>query len=176
MTAIRTWKRGVTLLVLIVIGGGAAIWAQTTSDGTGGSLAALTAEVRQLRAAVEEAARSQTQTQALGVYLSAEQSRLVQLGARLEAVRNDLGGATMRSRDAAWRLTAAQQEAAQAQNAADRAEAASMVQMFKDQADQAAEQEQQLHLREADLSQAMQAEEARWADLIVRLEQQINKK
>ena len=35
-----------------------------------GSLAALTSEVRQLRLAVEDATRSQTQTQALSVYLS----------------------------------------------------------------------------------------------------------
>jgi chromosome segregation ATPase len=59
-----------------------------------GSLAALTAEVRQLRVAVEELARSQTETQALGVYLSAQQGRLQQADQQLAAARRELDSAT----------------------------------------------------------------------------------
>jgi hypothetical protein len=52
----------------------------------GGSLAALTSEVRQLRLAVEAATRSQTQTQALSVYLSVQQSRVLHVATRLDSV------------------------------------------------------------------------------------------
>ena len=159
----------------VLVGGAGMMWAQGKTDETGGSLAALTAEIRQLRLAVEESARQQAQTQGLSVYVSAQQSRVMQVGARLEAVRNELGGATMRARDAAGRVAAAQQEAVQLPDATERAEAAGMVQMFKLQADQAVEQERQLRAREEDLVQALAAEEARWADLISRLEQLIRK-
>ena len=176
MTMNRSWRRGVMTMVLLVFGGGAAvIWAQAKADEGGGSLAALTAEVRQLRVSLEEAARTQAQTQALAVYLSAQQSRMVQLSARLDAVRNDLSGASARGREAARNMAEAQQEAAQATDPRGRAEAADMVLMFKQQADQAAAQEQAFRSRETDLAQALQAEEARWADLIARLEQSIKK-
>src|SRR5688500_14852551 len=59
-----------------------------------GSLAALTAEVRQLRLSVEELARSQTKTQALAVYLSAQQSRLQQADQQLAVARRELDAAT----------------------------------------------------------------------------------
>src|SRR5688500_4184791 len=62
-----------------------------------GSLAALTAEVRQLRVAVEDLARVQAETQALGVYLSAQQSRVQQVSAQLDAARKELETATVRS-------------------------------------------------------------------------------
>jgi hypothetical protein len=159
----------------IVVGGVGLMWAQGKTEEAGGSLAALTAEVRQLRIAVEDSARQQTQTQALSVSLSAQQSRMVQIGARLDAVRNDLGGATMRARETARLVTAAQQELTQAPDARERTEAADMVQMFRQQANQAAAQEQSLRARETELIQALQSEEARWADLIVRLEQLIKK-
>ncbi len=55
-----------------------------------GSLSALTSELHQLRTAVEEMIRTQTQTQALGVYLSVQQSRIVQAATRLDAVRKEL--------------------------------------------------------------------------------------
>jgi hypothetical protein len=65
-----------------------------------GSLAALIAEVRQLRAAVEESNRQQAQLQTVSVYLSAQQSRLVQISGRLEAARNQLGVAAQKSQRA----------------------------------------------------------------------------
>src|SRR5688572_1699190 len=89
---------GVTVLSL-TLSYAAVVLAQGRSDGadTGGSLAALTSELRQLRVAVEELTRSQTQTQALGVYLSVQQSRILQLAARVDSARKDLETATLRS-------------------------------------------------------------------------------
>ena len=77
----------------------AAVMAQGRNDGNdgGASLAAVTSELRQLRMAVEELTRSQTQTQALGVYLSAQQSRVLQVATRLDSARKDLEGVSIRS-------------------------------------------------------------------------------
>ena len=68
----------------------AALVAQTTAERPDGSMASLTAELRQLREAVEALTKVQAQTQALGVYLSAQQSRLTQTAARVDAVQKDL--------------------------------------------------------------------------------------
>ena len=68
------------------------------------SLAALTAEVRQLRLAVEELARSQSETQALGVYLSAQQTRMQQADQQLAAVREQIDSSTAVRQDLETRL------------------------------------------------------------------------
>ena len=74
-------------LAILVFGCIAVVQRQEKNEALGGgSLTALTAEVRQLRLAVEESMRSQAQTQALGVYLSAQQSRILQVASRLDAV------------------------------------------------------------------------------------------
>ena len=75
-----------------------AVLAQTRDGKPDGSLATLTVELRQLRMAVEQLVRSQAQTQALGVYLSAQQSRLLQIANRLDAARSALDGARVRSK------------------------------------------------------------------------------
>lgn len=69
-----------------------------------GSLAALTSEVRQLRLAVEELARSQSETQALTVYLSAQQSRMQQADQQLAAVRDQIASTTAVRQDLETRL------------------------------------------------------------------------
>jgi len=152
----------------------AVIWAQNSTPDPA-SLGALVAEVRQLRVAVEESTRSQSQTQALAVYLSAEQSRLIQLTSRLDAVRTQLAGAASQTRQFASYLATAQAEVRDAKTADERAQAAGMVDMFKQQADTAAAQEQQLRDRESQLVQSFQAEEARWTDLVTKLEQLVRK-
>jgi len=161
--------------VIVLAGvGTAVIWAQNAAPDPG-SLGALVSEVRQLRLAVEESTRSQSQTQALGVYLSAEQSRIIQVSSRLDSVRGQLASAAAQTRQFATYLATAQTEVREAKTADDRAQAAGMVEMFKQQSDAAAAQEQQLRDREADLLQAFRAEEARWTDLVTKLEQLVRK-
>jgi len=171
----KTRDRLVLVATMLLVGGAGVMWAQAKTDEAGGSLAALTAEVHQLRLAVEESARQQTQTQGLSVYLSAQQSRMVQLGARLDALRGELNAAAGRAREAARLLTTAQSDLAQSTQPQGRAEVEDSVRFFKQQADAAASQVDQLKSREAELALAMQTEEARWADLIGRLEQLIRK-
>lgn len=162
------WRFGLTLMVLVGAAG-ATSWMQTATADPG-SIAGLTAEVRQLRVAVEQSTRTQSQTQALSVYLSAQQSRMVQLAQRLDRVRDDATAARARSQQIAGLLKMAAGDPDPSASAAERAEHNEMTRLFKAQVDQAAEEEQRLRAREAEMQQMMQQEEARWTDLISRLE------
>jgi hypothetical protein len=111
----------------------------------------------------------------LAVYLSAEQSRLLQVSSRLDAVRTELAAATGRSHELTDSLASAQTRLATVTQPEMRADLEEMVRSFKQQSDRAAEQVQLLTTRESELAQMFQTEEARWADLIARLEQTIKK-
>jgi hypothetical protein len=173
----KTSHRAAQVLVPIAIlfaAGSAIAWAQARSEEPG-SMTALIAEVRQLRLAVEESSRQQAQIQGLSVYLSAQQSRLTQIGAQLDAVRHELTGATARTQEFANLLSGAQTEAARASTADEREEANEMARTFKQQAAAAAERERQIREREAVLTQVSQNEESRWVELVTRLEQSVRR-
>ena len=157
-------------IAAILILGGVAAWAQQVAPGVEGSLAALTAEIRALRGAVEESGRRQTETHAMGVYLAAQQNRMNQLAQRLEGIRAELARAQREAAQIAATMTAAQEAIASAPNAQERQQAVEMLGMFKQQAAQAAEQEQRLRARELELYQTIQQDEARWTELVGRLE------
>jgi uncharacterized protein YaaN involved in tellurite resistance len=129
--------------------------------------------VRQLREAVESASKAQTQTQATSVYLSAQQSRLIQVNAALTSVRSELSTAIAQSQEAARMVNLAKEAVGAATNPADRAEAEDMIKMFTARTEQTAAHEQRLRNRETDLAQQLQAEEQRWSALVSRLEQLI---
>ncbi len=166
-----------TAVALLVAFGPAAIQAQgkTGSSETGESLAALTAEVHQLRLAIEELTRSQTQAQALGIYLSAEQSRIVQLATRLDSVRKELDTADARSHEMTSQLAniEAQLNQGLAQDVRTLYERESR--MLKQELERLATQEQQIRNRESEITQSLQLEENRWTDLISKLEQLIKR-
>jgi hypothetical protein len=162
--------------LLTLIGGTSVLRAQERADPLPpGSLASLAAEVHALRLAVEESMRSQTQTQALAVYLSAEQSRLVQVTGRLDAVRSELNAARAHSRELADSFANVQTQLAGNLQPEMRVQLQEMSRVLKQQADRAAEQEQTINTRESELNQAFQVEETRWAELIGRLDQLIKK-
>jgi chromosome segregation ATPase len=175
---VRRYLSGLVLptALLTLIGGASVLLAQEKTESLPpGSLASLTAEVHALRLAVEESTRSQTQTQALAVYLSAAQSRLVQVAGRLDAVRSELNAARARSRELTDSLANVQAQLAGRPLPDIRDQLQEMSRVLKQQADRAAEQEQGISTRESELNQAFQAEETRWAGLIGRLEQLIKK-
>jgi chromosome segregation ATPase len=149
--------------------------AQGRNDGTDGSLAALTSELRQLRVAVEELTRTQTQTQALGVYLSVQQSRILQVGNRLDAVRKDLDTASVRSQEIEAKLASFSDELPRATGLERRAFLEDATRNFTADQRRVGLELQQARSRESELSQALQLEESRWNDLISRLEQLIRK-
>ena len=150
----------------------AALRAQGQTETGPGSLAGLTREIQQLRVAVEESTRAQSQLQMLSVMLSAQQSRLVQVANRLDATRRELAEAAAHTADANRLVRMFQGDQATPE---DREEASNLMKMFKPQADAAARHEQELRTREAELLQAYQAEEARWMDLMARLEQSVKR-
>ena len=171
----NTRNRLVSAIAFMILAATGATVAQVRTDDGGGSLTALIAEVRQLRLAVEESNRRQSEIQSLGVYLSAQQSRMIQVSARLDAVRNELNAANAQSQHFANLLANAQAEAAQATDVEARQQAVEMSRMFKQQAAGAAEREQQIRDRESELAQALHTEEARWTELIARLEQPVKR-
>jgi len=155
----------------------AAVMAQGRNDAAdgGASLAALTSELRQLRVAVEELTRSQTQAQALGVYLSVQQSRILQVATRLDSARKDLEGVSIRSQEIASTLAGTADELSQVIDPERRAALEDAVRNLKYEQATVRLREQQARGRDAELSQALQLEESRWSDLISRLEQLIKR-
>ena len=164
-----------SVVLVLAAGSAAVVLAQEKNDAPNGSLAALTAEIRQLRVAVEESTRSQTQTQALGVSLSVQQSRILQAATRLESARKELDAVSLRSREIASQLENFQGEILRVTEPQRRAQLEDANQQLKFEQRHVVEQEQQARAREAELSQALQVEESRWTDLITRLEQLIRR-
>src|SRR5262245_36712770 len=168
-------RRVIGGVALLIMGHVAVVGAQGKNDVPDGSLAALTSEVRQLRVAVEELTRSQTQTQALGVYLSVQQSRILQMATRLDSAQKELDAATVRSREIASQLENIQTELRGIAEPQRRALLEDLIQQLKAEQQRVALQEQQSRSREGELSKALQIEETRWNELISRLEQLIKR-
>ncbi|HEX5108220.1 MAG TPA: hypothetical protein VFV95_07230 [Vicinamibacterales bacterium] len=145
--------------------------AQGRNDAADGSLAGLTSELRQLRVAVEQLARSQTQTQALGVSLSAQQSRIVQVAGRLDSAQKELDSASLRAQEMQSRLVSMTSELQRAAEPQQRAALEDGVRGIRAEQRVVELELQQARSREGELSQMLQTEEARWKDLISRLEQ-----
>ena len=163
------------LVALVLVSGPVSALAQGQAQPAPDSLSTLVAEVRQLRLAIEESNREQSRVQYLAVYLSAQQSRLMQLNTRLDAVRTELSGAQAQSQAVAQLVAQAQAEAAAALGPEEREQAEKMGQMFKAQVASALEREQQVRNRESELAQILLVEEGRWTDLISRLEQSVKR-
>ena len=152
-----------------------AVIAQRGTEAPGGaSLADVAGELRQLRLAVEESTRRQTEAHALGVYLSAQQSRLVQLTSRLDVARRELDRVTRRSNELSTALTANEEELRSAKPE-QRPVLEMQARAVKEQLEHIPAELRQAQIREAELSQMQQVEEARWADLITKLEQLIKR-
>jgi hypothetical protein len=163
-------------LAILAFGCIAAVRGQEKSEALApGSLTALTEEVRQLRLAVEESMRSQTQTQTLGVYLSAQQSRIVQVASRLDVVRSELAGVSLASQSTATRLASNEDRLSQVTNPNERLALEDHIRQMTLEQKTLSLHEQQARNRETELSQALQLENDRWADLISRLEQLIKR-
>lgn len=161
---------GIGLAMLL---GGAWISAQSQGPGpsTGGSLAELTAEVRQLRLVVQDAGRNQTQIQALNIALTAQHSRLSQVSARLDKVDEELRVASLRSQQAAQSLSDVRAALARATTESDRQHLQGVMEDFKQSADKVAGEENQIRTRQMELFNSFRAEEARWVELVAKLEE-----
>jgi len=141
------------------------------SDAGGGSLRELTAEIRQLRVAVEQSSRTQTQAQALGIFLSAQQSRLVQVTARLDAARKELDAIAQESAAHGNQLAALETQLPQITDPQERLAVEDRTRGLKLELKTVAARDQAAKVREAEVLQAWHQEDARWNDLIARLQQ-----
>lgn len=165
-------RRGIAMAVAAVIlaGCAATLLAQATDVGAG-PLGELTGEIRQLRLAIEQSSRTQTQAQALGIFLSAQQSRILQVTARLDAARKELDAMSQRSIEHANHVAALEEQILKVSDQHERAAMDDRSRQLKLEMKSIAAQEQQARTREAETLQAWQQEEARWNDLILRLQQ-----
>ncbi len=132
-------------------------------------MAALTAEVRQLRIAVEEFARIQTETQALSAYLSARQGRLLQTAQQLDAVRKQIDAATASSSDVEDQLARFADELSSA-TGPHRAAIEMAIRATEAGRSSRELELQQARARENDLSRTLALEEDRWNDALSRME------
>ena len=170
--SIRTGKVKLAAAVAVLAAAAAVTtWAQGLGPSTAGSLAELTAEVRQLKVALQEASRSQNQMQALNISLTAQQSRLAQVSTRLDTAEEDLQQAMSRTREAVTAIATAQNETRPNISTEERAQLAEMEKMFRQQADEAQTRENNARARRDDLMNAFRAEEARWLQLVAKLEE-----
>ena len=152
---------------------------QSVAPDSAGSLAALTAEVRLLRLSVEKSAQTQAQIQAMTVYLSVQQSRLLQVSTRADALRKNLDAAIRETSHFTENVADAEKALAMpiptsvqpsAQTAITAQREAELAQAKRDLA-RAASAEGELRNRESDAASAVQTELAHWTEMIARLEQ-----
>jgi chromosome segregation ATPase len=134
-------------------------------------MAALTAEVRQLRVAVEELARSQAEAQALGMTLAAQQGRILQLTQQLDAVRKDIAAATAGSQGIEAQLAGFREETSRMTEPGARAGFESALRGIEAERSRLELELQQARSRENDLSRQLALEESRWSDTLARMEQ-----
>jgi chromosome segregation ATPase len=158
-------------LVLAIAGGATVVMGQGRGEpAEPGSLAALTSEVRELRLAVQQLAQTQSQTQALGVYLSVQQSRVLQVSSQLDAARKELDSTASAANDMAAKLADLEEQLPRVSDAGERRAIQSEIAVIRREQRLLAAREQQARTREPELSQSLQAEESRWSALISRLE------
>jgi hypothetical protein len=134
----------------------------------------LIAEVHQVRLAVEESSRVQTQSQSLSVALTVQQSRIVQVAARHDGARRDLDAAEVRTRGAAADLRNTE-EALRKATGPERAHYEQFSAGLKRELDEATVREGELRQRESNLARSLEQEESKWAELVARLEQLVKK-
>ena len=155
---------------LAIAGGATVVVGQGRGEPADGSMAALTAEVRELRLAVQQFAQTQSQTQALGVYLSVQQSRILQVSSQLDTARRELDGVSRQSSEVTSRLADLEEELPRISDPMQRTAVQEAIREMRREQALATAQEQQLRNRELELSQTMQTEESRWSSLLTRLE------
>lgn len=165
-------KRLVVCAVVAIVMGTTAL-AQDRSPQAAGSLSELTHEVRLLRLALERSTQSQTKIQGISVYLSAQQSRVIQTSARVDSIRKDLDAAARDSRAIAARMADLRAALEKESGADGRAEVEQMLAALAKQGSQAATYEAQIGSREAEAYTDLQNEITRWSELIARLEEAI---
>ena len=140
-------------------------------EASDGSLAALTAEVRQLRVAVEGLARSQAETQALSVAMSAQQDRVRQLSEQLASARDEANSVDNTRQSMGEESSRLADQLSRTTDRERRAELENTIRSIEGEQNRMESLFQQARGRESDLSRSLALEENRWAELLSRLQQ-----
>ena len=134
------------------------------------ALASIASEIRLLRGSIEKANDNEVQIQAISVFLTNEQGRLVQVGNRLDSIRHDLDIATANSREAAVAVAGMESRLPDVPTQRrDQWEAS--IADAKKSAGAAAQRESDLRVRERDALQEFQTERDQYTAMVARLQQ-----
>ena len=170
-------KRGTQLGVFAVIAvvgfvllGWATAHAQGSGQSSSGQMAELISEVKLMRAALQEMAGGQSQMQALGIQLNAQQARITQVSASLDAANTQLSEVASRAKDAARELAADQTLFARTPDPNQRATLQQQIADLKQRSTELASEEAQLRSRVSRLTSTLASEEQRWTALSSRLD------
>ena len=131
-----------------------------------GSIAALTAEIRQLRVAVQELARSQQEAQTLSVTLSAQQNRVERAAEELQRIRENIGGMTFQIDQIDSRLSSLSEELSLATNLDRRQNLERQIRQARQDKDGFESRLQRARVQESELLRALQTEQGQFDDLV----------
>jgi chromosome segregation ATPase len=165
----RSWKLGLAVVVLA-----GAAWATARAQGPGqassGQMVELISEVKLMRAALQEMATGQSQMQTLGMQLTAQQARITQVSASLDAADAQLAEVARRSKDVARKITNAKTLFGITPDPNQRTTTGQLIDGLKQLSAELAREESQLRSRVSRLTSTLAAEEQRSQTLSGRLD------
>jgi predicted nucleic acid-binding Zn-ribbon protein len=159
------------VIAVLVSGATATVSAQTSDAESVKALRELVAEVRSLRATIEQYANAQIQAQAVGELLSVQQRRVADVTMRLDQMRRELDGISSESRRLSAQASDLEESLRVATDPKLRMETEMQQRALKQELERHIEQEQTLRSRETDLVNSLVVEEAKWNDLVERMNQ-----
>ena len=172
----RVWTKAAVFGAIIGVAAAVLLSAQTR-DGESVIGRELVTEVRALRAVIERYAEGQIQTQTVTGLLDVQQRRLADVNTRLDVLRREVAGASEHMQRLTNELAAAERmsdSALMKQGVAledSRREVENMRTHARNQFETNTTNLQSLRTRESELLNQLSAEEARWNELIARLDQ-----
>jgi hypothetical protein len=169
---------GAVLAAAIIGIPAAVVLSAQARDGDSAISRELVNEMRSLRLVIERYAEGQMQTQALTSLMDVQQRRLAEANARLDVVRRELDATTLRHQDTSRRLAAAEQMTPEEMlhpSTASPTEQRRVLEghrsHMRTEFEAISAQLQQHRTRESEALHQLAAEEAKWNELVGRLDQ-----
>ena len=145
--------------------------AQTADAESVKALRELVAEVRSLRAAIEQYANTQIQAQSVGELLSVQQRRVADVISRLDVARREIDANSAETRRMSTHVANIEESLRRVGDAKQRAQLEMERDAIQQELEQRSSQEQTARTRETELSNTLAVEEAKWNDLVDRMNQ-----
>jgi len=157
--------------LLLAPGAASTASAQTTDAESVKALRELVAEVRGLRAVIEQYANAQIQSQAVGELLSVQQRRVSDVTMRLDSVRQGLDGSVSETRRMTDGVAKLEESLRRVSDPKERLEIDLQLGAMRSELERKTAEEQGLRGRETELLNSLGLEEAKWNELVDRLNQ-----